>query len=47
MGRKADEQRKNFKKDIENIRKYSIEAIELKNTTTELRNTPEVQQQTR
>ena len=31
----------NLNKEMENIRKYQIEVIELKNTITEMKNTPE------
>lgn len=34
-----DEQSKNFNKEVENIRKYLIEVIDLKNIITELKNT--------
>lgn len=32
LGRRMDEHSENFNKEIENIRKYQIEVIELKNT---------------
>lgn len=34
-----DEQSKNFNKEVENIRKYLIEVIDLRNIITELKNT--------
>ena len=38
-GRRIDEQSKNFSKEIENIRKYQIEIMELKNTVEGFNNT--------
>ena len=41
LGRRMDERNENLNKDIENIRKYQTEGIELKNTVTEPKNTLE------
>ena len=38
LGRRMDAYSENFKKEIENIRKYQIEVIELKNIITKLAN---------